>query len=125
MTLESKYNVPVMALHCEVFRTLVKSVTRLRGMPHVRYGFVPMPVMGKTPEELTGYIEGIDPVNNKPVWQEIIEGLTLEQEPDADDIQRLTFDRSRARMVGPETPEEMQSLFLENDWTDKLPVILP
>ena len=54
MTLESKYNVPVMALHCEVFRTLVRSVTRLRGMPQARYGFVPMPIMGKTADELVG-----------------------------------------------------------------------
>jgi len=125
MTLESKYNVPVMALHCEVFRTLVRSVTRLRGMPHARYGFVPMPVMGKTADELVGYIEGIDPVSKRPVWQEIIEGLTFEEEPDAKDIKQLTFDRTRARMVEAETPDEMQRLFLENDWTDKLPVILP
>jgi hypothetical protein len=125
MTLESKYNVPTMALHCDVFRTLVRSVTRLRGMPHARYAFVPMPVMGKTPEELTGYIEGIDPVNKRPVWQEIIDGLTVSAEADPEDIKNLTFDRSRARMVGPETEEDLQQLFLDNDWSDKLPIILP
>ncbi len=125
MTLESKYNVPVMALHCDVFRTLVRQVTRLRGMPNARYGFVPMPVMGKTANELTAYIEGIDPVSKRPLWQEIIEGLTVTAELDAEDVKNLTFDRSRPRMVEPATEEELHQLFLENDWSDKLPIVLP
>ena len=58
MTLEDRYNVPTMALHTDVFKTLVGSVTRLRGMPNARYAFVPQPVMGKTPEELTAYRHG-------------------------------------------------------------------
>jgi hypothetical protein len=125
MTLESKYNVPTMALHCDVFRTLVRSVTRLRGMPNARYAFVPMPVMGKTPEQLTGYIEGLDPVSQKPVWQEIIEGLTVSLEMDEEDVHNLTFERSTPRLVEADTEENLQGLFLENDWTDKLPIIIP
>jgi hypothetical protein len=125
MTLESKYNVPTVALHCDAFKTLVRSVTRLRGMPQARYAYVPMPVMGKTPEQLQGYIEGADPVSGKPVWQEIIDGLTVATEADESDIKALTFDRSRPRLAGPDTEENLQQLFLENDWTDKLPVILP
>ena len=82
MTLEDKYDVPTVALHTNVFKTLVGSVTRLRGMPGARYAFVPMPVMGKTADELTAYIEGEDPVNHRPVWQEIIEGLTASLELD-------------------------------------------
>src|SRR4051794_2466975 len=117
MTLESKYNVPVMALHCDVFRSLVGTVTRLRGMPHARYGFVPMPVMGKTPAELTAYIEGQDPVSNRPLWQEIIEGLTVSSELNADEARLLTFDRSRPRMTEAATEEDLHQLFLGNDWT--------
>jgi hypothetical protein len=125
MTLESKYNVPVFALHCDAFKSLVRSVTRLRGMPHARYGFVPMPVMGKTAAQLTEYIEGIDPVNGRPVWQELIEGLTVSMQPDETEVAELTFDRTGPRTVGPETEEDLQQIFLENDWTDKLPIVLP
>jgi hypothetical protein len=125
MTLESKYGVPTVALHTEVFRTLVRSVTRLRGMPQARYLFVPQPVMGKTAGELTDYIEGTDPVSGRPVWQEIIEGLTLDLPPDEDEIARLKFDRSTPRMVEPATEDELQQLFLDNNWTDKLPIVLP
>jgi hypothetical protein len=125
MTLEDKYNVPTMALHTDVFKTLVRSVTRLRGMPNARYGFVPQPVMGKTAEELTGYIEGTDPVTGKPVWQEIIEGLTVSLEMDEEDVRGLTFDRSTPRLVEPDTEDNLQQLFLDKDWTDKLPIILP
>ncbi len=125
MTLEDKYNVPTVALHTNVFKTLVGSVTRLRGMPGARYAFVPQPVMGKTAQELTAYIEGEDPVNHRPVWQEIIEGLTVSLELDSDDVKGLTFDRSTPRSVEPATEDELQELFLRNDWTDKLPIVLP
>ena len=125
MTLEDRYNVPTMALHTDVFKTLVGSVTRLRGMPNARYAFVPQPVMGKTPEELTAYIEGEDPVNHRPVWQEIIEGLTVSLEPDMQAIQELTYDRSRPRYVEGGSEDELQQLFLDKDWTDKLPIVLP
>ena len=125
MTLESKYKVPTMALHTDVFRSLVRSVTHLRGMPNARYGFVPQPVMGKTPEELTAYIDGEDPVTHRPVWQEIIEGLTVSLELDEEDVRGLSFDRTTPRAVEPASEEELQELFLQNDWTDKLPIILP
>ena len=77
MTLESKYNVPTVGLHTHVFEKLVRSVTQLRGMPSARYAFVPMPVMGKTPDQLTEYIEGVDPVYGRPVFQEIAATFTL------------------------------------------------
>jgi hypothetical protein len=125
MTLESKYRVPTMALHTDIFKTLVRSVTRLRGMPNARYGFVPQPVMGKTAEELTEYIEGIDPVTGRNVWQEIIEGLTVSLELDEEDVRGLTFERSTPRTVDPASEGDLQELFLESDWTDKLPIILP
>ena len=38
--------------------------------------FVPMPVMGKTAEELRAYVYGKDPITGKPVMQEVIAGLT-------------------------------------------------
>src|SRR6266567_2674563 len=116
MTLESKYKVPTVGLHTHVFERLVRSVTRLRGMPSARYAFVPMPVMGKTPEQLTKYIEGTDPVFGRPVFQEIIESLTLPVEIDEAEVSRLKFDRSTPRMTDLGSEEDLQDLFLENNW---------
>src|SRR5882757_1287969 len=36
-----------------------------------------------------------------------------------------TFDRTAPRLLDPDTEDNLQQLFLENDWTDKLPVVLP
>src|SRR5262249_45262436 len=44
---------------------------------------------------------------------------------DADEAQALTFDRSRPRLVAGSSEEELQQLFLENDWTDKYPIVIP
>jgi hypothetical protein len=121
MTLESKYSVPTVALHTEKFDRIVRSTTRVGGLPQAAYAFVPMPVMGKTAEELRAYVEGADPISGRPVMQEVIEGLTgmlnghLAPEPE----------RTTPRLVDPGTEEELRQLFEENWWTDFLPIILP
>ncbi|HXQ83247.1 MAG TPA: hypothetical protein VN769_04195, partial [Xanthobacteraceae bacterium] len=30
-----------------------------------------------------------------------------------------------AGLIGPDTEDNLQKLFLENNWTDKLPIVLP
>ena len=37
----------------------------------------------------------------------------------------MTFERSTPRTITPDTEDNLQRLFLENNWTDNLPVILP
>src|SRR5436309_2563549 len=89
----------------------------------MRQVYVPHPVMGKTAPELRAYVDGNDPLSGRPVMQEIIEGLigTLSE----DDLKGLTFERSTARLCESATEEELHQLFLDSDWTDKLPIILP
>jgi hypothetical protein len=55
--------------------------------------------------------------------QEVIEGLTRP----FTDAERgsLEFDRSTPRLVAPDTEANLHRLFLERDWTDKLPIVLP
>jgi hypothetical protein len=77
ITLETKYEVPTVALHTDRFDRVVQSVTKMAGMPEARRAFVPQPVMGKSAQELRAYVEGLDPVTGRPVMQEIIEGLTI------------------------------------------------
>jgi hypothetical protein len=76
ITIEHKYGVPTVALHTERFDRVVQSVTKMAGFPDAPRAFVPMPVMGKTPEQLRGYVNGKDPITGKPVMQEVIAGLT-------------------------------------------------
>src|SRR5712691_869635 len=55
--------------------------------------------------------------------QEVIEGLT--QPFNESDLGPVEFDRSTPRLVEPGTAEDLERLFLENHWTDMLPIVLP
>jgi hypothetical protein len=70
ITLENQYGVPTVGVHAKPFASVVRSVAYTKGMPHQRFAFVPMPVMGKTSSELKAYIDGIDPVTGKPLMEE-------------------------------------------------------
>ncbi|MBO0893814.1 MAG: hypothetical protein J2O39_05515, partial [Acidimicrobiales bacterium] len=80
MTLESTYGVPTVALHTDKFDRVVRSVTRVGGLPGLACVFVPQPVMGKSATELRAYVEGDDPITGRPVMQEVIEALTEGQQ---------------------------------------------
>src|SRR5215216_54372 len=123
MTIDSQYQVPTVALHTHVFDKVVRSVCRFNGMPGMRYAFVPQPVMGKTAAELRAYVDGVDPINKRPVMQMVVEGLTR---PFADDeIQKSAYEHSTPHLVEPASEEELHQVFLENNWTDFLPIVLP
>src|SRR4051794_8333317 len=123
MTLESKYGVPTVAFHTHVFEKVVRSVARVSGMPRMRFAFVTQPVMGRSPAELRAYVDGNDRVTGRPVMQEVIEGLT--RPFDAEDLQSSVWERSTPRLVEPDTEANLHQQFLDNDWTDKLPIVLP
>ena len=55
--------------------------------------------------------------------EEVIEALTSPL--DEEDKKKVSFDRSTPRFVEPDTEENLNQLFLDNNWTDKLPVVLP
>jgi hypothetical protein len=78
INIETKYGVPTVALHTDKFDKVVRSVTRMAGLPEAPCAFVPQPVMGKTAAELSAYVNGKDPITGRPVMQEVIEALTLD-----------------------------------------------
>jgi hypothetical protein len=123
MTIDGKYQVPTVAIHTNIFERAVRSVARVNGMPRARVAFVPQPVMGKSPGELRAYVDGNDPVTGRPVMQEVIEGLT--RPFDAQDLEKVTYERTTPRLVEPASERELRRLFLDNNWTDKLPIVLP
>jgi hypothetical protein len=123
MTIDSKYGVPTVAIHTHVFEKVVDSVNRVHGMPYAPRAFVPQPVMGKTAEQLRAYVDGKDPLSGRPVMQEVIEGLT--RPANGASLKDTKYERSTPRLVDADTEDNLHRLFLENDWTDKLPIILP
>jgi len=123
MTLETRYGVPTVAVHTDMFERVVRSVAQVNGMPGLRQVFVPQPIMGKTPAELRRYVDGRDPVTGRPVMQEVVEGLTR---PFADaELGPAEFERSTPRMLEPDTEDNLHRRFLDNRWTDMLPIVLP
>jgi len=121
--METEYGVPTASIQTESFKDAVEQVAYARGIPNLRYVFVPQPVMGKSPAELRAYVDGNDPITGRPVMEEVIDALT--KPLGEDDKQQVTFERSTPRLVEPETEEHLHRLFLENQWTDGLPIVLP
>lgn len=124
MTLDNKYGVPTVALHTHVFEKVVESVNRVHGMPRAPRAFVPQPVMGKTAAQLRAYIEGKDPISGRAVMQEVIEGLTQPIDDSAVSHEKLAY-AATPRLVDADSEENLQQLFLDMNWTDKLPIVLP
>ena len=114
---------PTASIQTESFADVVTQVAYARGMPRQRFVFVPQPVMGKSPEELRAYVDGRDPVTGRPVMAEVVEVLTrpLSEE----DENPGGFERSTPKWVEPDTEDNLHRLFLEKEWTDRLPIVLP
>jgi hypothetical protein len=92
-------------------------------MPRAWQAYVPQPLVDRTAAELRAYIEGTDPVSKRPFMQEIIEGLTGPLT--AEDLSGASFERTTPRLLPPDTEDGLQRTFLENRWTDCLPIVLP
>ena len=123
MSIDVKYQVPTVAVHTDIFERVTKSVARVNGTPRMRQAYVPQPVMGKSAEELRAYIDGTDPTTGRPFMQEVIEGLTAPLDPEG--AHGISFERSTPRLCEPDTEENLHHLFLDRNWTDKLPIVLP
>ena len=120
ITIDTDYGVPTVALHTDIFVNVVNSVSQVKGMPEAPRAFVPQPVMGKSEAELKEYVYGDDPVTGRPVMQEVVDGLTQGL-----GAGKVPTDRSTPRNVDPDSETDLHQLFLENHWTDMLPIILP
>jgi hypothetical protein len=92
-------------------------------MPNMRFTFVPHPITGTPAAVCRKYLEGNDPVTGKPVVQEIISALT--KPLTAEDTKKGFIERPTPRFVPPDTEANLHRLFLENGWTDGLPIVLP
>jgi len=92
-------------------------------MPNHRFTFVPHPIAGTTAEMCRKYLEGNDPITGKPVLKEIIDAITVPLSNE--DKKTGSIERPTPRMVESDTEENLYRKFLENGWTDGLPIVLP
>lgn len=115
--------IPTIPISTHAFARLAKASALAGGMPTARNVFVPQPVVGRSPSELRAYIEGMDPILKQPFMRGILDGLT--QPLNDEDLKGASFERSTPRLLEPDTEENLRHLFLENRWTDFLPIILP
>uniref|UniRef100_A0A2A4Z2K9 UGSC-like domain-containing protein n=1 Tax=OCS116 cluster bacterium TaxID=2030921 RepID=A0A2A4Z2K9_9PROT len=124
VTLETKYGVPTVAVHTDKFDRIVRSVVKMAGLPQAPLVFVPQPVMGKTKEELWAYVNGIDPIQNKPVMQEIVTALTVGL-PQAEKKNAKAKAVEAPKFVSADSEDALHELFQNNHWTDNMPIVLP
>ena len=115
--------VPSVAIHTHAFSRLARATARANGMPGTRQAFVPQPVVDLSPAELRAYIDGKDRVSGRPFMQEVIEALTGPL--DEEDLQGLSFERTTPRLLPADSEDNLQRRFIDNHWTDFLPVTLP
>jgi hypothetical protein len=106
-----------------MFEEVARTIAYKKGIPAIRFVFVPHPVAGRSEAVHRAYVEGNDPVSGKPVAQELIDVLTR---PLSMDEQETDFiERDVARLVESDSPKNLHRLFLESGWTDGLPIVLP
>ena len=90
----------------------------------LRFSFPPYPVVGMTRATLRKYVEGNDPTTGKPLMLELVDALTkplTAQEKNPVRVQKP----ERPRLLKTDSEENLHRLFLENGWTDGLPIVLP
>jgi hypothetical protein len=118
-----KLGIPTVPVVTVRFEELAKASAYKKGMPLQRFTFVPHPVALQPVSVHKKYIEGHDPVTGQPVMEEIIQALTkplTETEKKTGAMKRV-----EPRLVAPDTPDNLQQIFLKNGWTDGFPIILP
>lgn len=90
--------------------------------------YTPHPVVGVSQDTLYEYITGNDPETGRPVIEEIIDLLTKPVAPKKvqDKSEKEPAEKTgRDSLLGPETEENLQTIFYERGWTEGLPIILP
>ncbi|MBN2469021.1 MAG: hypothetical protein JXD19_12845 [Deltaproteobacteria bacterium] len=115
--------IPSAPIEAEVFHNLGKMYAGLVGMPNHRIITVPHPISRTPAAACRDYINGVDPVTGKGVVDEIVDALTGPLS--AEDMRSGSQERLEPRLIGPDTEENLQQLFIDNKWTDFLPIFLP
>lgn len=93
----------------------------------IRYISFPFPVAGQPQSVHHKYIfDGKDVVSGKPMMRAFVDALTVPL-TDSEKYKGPAPEPPAAetRFLGPDTEENLQRLFKDEDWTDYLPIVLP
>jgi hypothetical protein len=114
--------VPTGGIEGEVFGSLGEMYSGLVGMP-VRLITVPFPISRLSRDRCREVVNGNDPVKGRPIIEELISALTtpLNEEEKRSGIE----ERTEPHLIGPDTEDNINQLFIDNIWTDFLPIVLP
>jgi hypothetical protein len=93
------------------------------GMP-LRYAYPPYPVGWMSKEVLRGYVDGNDPITGLPLMQEMVDALIKPLTDDEKDPKVIKRPK-RPRLLKRDTIENYKRMFIENGWTDGMPIELP
>ena len=114
--------VPTVAVVTEAFKEQCENTRYEQGFPTQRLFFCPMPIAGTTNEYNYQVVRGNDPITGKPLFQEIVDGLTIDNPDDQKTGEIIT---QRPETYGPDTPDNLNQLLMDKKYTDFLPVVLP
>ena len=119
-----KMGIPSVAIVTRAYYDLAKSTAAERGMPTLRVAYTPHPMWGKTPDETLAVLDGPDAMTNVNFMREVIAGLT--QPLNAEDQKSGLFPVPPGpASFGPETSDNLQRYFMDNQMTDYMPIIIP
>ncbi len=121
--MEGEYDVPTAPIVTARFADYVIRDGHSHGM-NLRWIFPPYPVGWVPRETLHEYVQGDDPVTGVKLMTEIIDALTKPL-TDAEKNPEMSERPKRPRLLEPDTEANLHRLFLENGWTDGLPIVLP
>jgi hypothetical protein len=117
------YGIPTAPMATSHFANYMARDSEIHGVP-LRFSFPPHPTAWVSRETHRQYVEGNDPITDRPLMQELIDALTRplsEEEKHPVAVKRSR----RTRLLTPVTEDNLRRLFVRNGWTDGLPIMLP
>jgi len=105
------------------FANYMERDSKIHGVP-LRFSFPPHPTAWVSRETHQKYVEGNDPITGQPLMEELIDALTrplTEEEKHPEPFKKSR----RPQLLEPDTEDNLRRLFIQNGWTDGLPIILP
>ncbi len=119
-----KMGIPSVAVVTRAYYDLAKLTAAERGMPTLRIAYTVHPMWGKTPDEVLAVLEGSDAVTHAPFMKEVLDGLTAPLTAE-DQKSGMSPVSAGPDSFGPDTSDNLQRYFMDNQMTDYLPIIIP
>ena len=116
--------VPAVAVHTHVFARLARATARANGMPRTRQAFVPQPVVDIPPAAVARLYRGHRPDLQAALHAGGDRGADAAARRGRPEGRSPSSARRRA-WSRPTAEDNLQRLFIDNDWTDLLPIVLP